>query len=282
MISCVGFVSKHSERDLDLSKSRDRLLKKTLRDLTADPDVLGIYQSGSLAKGNFDCYSDIDLHIIVPPEKKDDFIKNKRQRATRWGKVLFFEGRENTPVVVTHFDCFVKIDSWYRTPDELQPSIWLQGIKANYDPHHLIKSLIEASTKIVYKPAKEDVQFWREKVLSFMHETYRSVMREEKFYAQANLDSIRWLIVSGWYMEKEQHMDTPPGSWSKVGGKRSGLNHCQLAFLESWQLSFHTDDIMHTMIKMIPEFLRLNKQLSNQTGLEANEEEIQIILSRVV
>lgn len=88
---CVGFVSRHLERDLSLPKHRDVLLENALNDLTSDSNVLAIYQAGSLARGNFDNYSDIDLHTIVTPEKKEDFIKDKRIRARKWGDVLFYE-----------------------------------------------------------------------------------------------------------------------------------------------------------------------------------------------
>lgn len=66
----MGFVSRHLERDLSLPEFRNILLENALNDLTSDTDVLAIYQGGSLAKGNSDIYSDIDLHIIVTPRKK--------------------------------------------------------------------------------------------------------------------------------------------------------------------------------------------------------------------
>lgn len=73
----MGFQSKFRERDLELPRHRDKLLENALNDLTNDLDVLAIYLGGSLAKGNFDNYSDIDMHIIVAPEKKPDFIQTK-------------------------------------------------------------------------------------------------------------------------------------------------------------------------------------------------------------
>ncbi|MCM3676869.1 MULTISPECIES: hypothetical protein [Peribacillus] len=45
---CAGFVSKHIERDAFLPKQRDILLENALTDLSADPDVLAIYLTGSL------------------------------------------------------------------------------------------------------------------------------------------------------------------------------------------------------------------------------------------
>jgi predicted nucleotidyltransferase len=87
----TGLSNTHEKRDAMLPIQREQLLNQVLKDLTSDKDVLAIYLNGSLAKGNADRYSDIDLHIIVEPDRKDEFIKGKASRAERWGDVLFYE-----------------------------------------------------------------------------------------------------------------------------------------------------------------------------------------------
>lgn len=279
----MGFVSKHFERDINLPKYRNVLLKNALKDLTADSDVLAIYLGGSLAKGNFDVYSDIDLHIIVASGKKKDFIKEKRKRSSSWGEVLFHEDFSPlSPVIVTHYDCFIKVDSWYHSPEEVVPSIWLKDSDVLYDTHNVISGVIKESSSLVYKTSKEEVEFWRGKVTAFIHETYRAVMRNELYYALSNLDRVRWLIASGWYMEMGQHLDSSYGVWSKVEGKRSKLNHQQLFLLESWHCSRDPQDIMQTMEEMIPEILRLNKFLSKKVDIGENEELIKKIIEMVI
>ncbi|WP_286178874.1 nucleotidyltransferase domain-containing protein [Bacillus sp. B4EP4a] len=131
MVLCAGFVSKHIERDAFLPKQRDILLVNALKDLSADPGVLAIYIAGSLAKGNHDNYSDIDLHTIVIPKRKAEFLKGKRDRANNWGDVSFHEDyNPSSPYVVTHYDTFVKVDSWYHAPEEIVPSIWLKEVSS--------------------------------------------------------------------------------------------------------------------------------------------------------
>ncbi|MFJ7826132.1 aminoglycoside 6-adenylyltransferase [Psychrobacillus sp. NPDC096623] len=275
----MGFESRHLERDLLLPKHRDNLLENVLKDLTSDSNVLAIYLAGSLARGNFDNYSDIDLHIIVTPKKKADYIKNKRNRAKRWGEVLFYEDfNPSSPVVVTHYDSFIKVDSWYHSPEEVVPSIWIKGYKVLYDPNNIISNVINDSAYEVYKPSSEEVIFWRGKLFAFIHETYRAVMREEIYYALSNIDRVRWLVVSGWYMEMEQHLDSPYGVWSKIEGKRSKLNHSQLSLLENWDCGRNTNQIMKALVGMVPEIIRLNKYLSKQVNIEENEDHIKKII----
>ncbi|MFE7064327.1 nucleotidyltransferase domain-containing protein [Sutcliffiella sp. NPDC057660] len=279
----MGLTTKHKERDLLLAVHREVLLENAMKDLTSDKDVLAIYLSGSLAKGSYDAYSDIDLHTIVKPEKKYHFIEEKRSRSAKWGNILYFEdSNPRSPVVVTHYDCFVKVDSWYHAPEEIVPSIWLKGLKVLYDPHNLISGVFEESSKMEYEPSKEEVEFWRGKVVAYIHETYRAAMRDELYYAMSNLDMVRWLVASGWYMEKNQHLDSAYGIWSKVEGKRSKLNKDQLALLACWECGRDPELILSTIVKMYPEIVRLNRKLSDKVGIEEQREHLERLIKMVI
>lgn len=279
----MGFESRHMERDERLPLYREEILARALEDLTFDRNVVAIYLGGSLGKGNFDQYSDIDLHIIVAPEMKKEFIKDKRKRSAKWGNVLFYEEfSPATPVVVTHYDCFIKVDSWYKTLDEVVPSIWLKGLQPLYDPKNVLAPLLLEASKCVYKVEAEDVTFWRNKVLAFLHETYRSVIRNEMYYALSNLDRVRWLIADGWYMEMGKHLDSSYGVWSKIEGNRSELQQWQLSLLASWSCSRDANDIIKKMTNMYPELVRLNTVLHNKTGMDDEEDKFKRIIEMVL
>lgn len=279
----MGLTTKHKVRDLLLASHREVLLENAMKDLTSDKDVLAIYLSGSLAKSSYDAYSDIDLHTIVKPEKKNHFIEEKRSRSAKWGNILYFEdSNPRSPVVVTHYDCFVKVDSWYHALEEIAPFIWLKGLKVLYDPHNLISGVFEESSKMEYEPSKEEVEFWRGKVVAYIHETYRAAMRDELYYALSNLDMVRWLVASGWYMEKNQHLDSAYGVWSKVEGKRSKLNKDQLALLTCWECGREPEHILSTIVKMYPEIVRLNRKLTDKVGIEEQREHLERLIKMVI
>ncbi|MCK1995047.1 nucleotidyltransferase domain-containing protein [Peribacillus muralis] len=258
-----------------MPKHRDILLHNAVRDLSDDGDVLAIYLAGSLAKGNFDEYSDIDLHTVVTKEQKAKYIIGKMERANGWGNAAFHEDHHSSsPYIVTHYDTFVKVDSWYHSPEDVVPSIWMKEIEILYDPFTIMKQIVKASADYVYQPSVEEVELWRGKLLAFIHETYRAVMREERLYARANLDKIRWLIVLGWYMEMGEHIDGPYGAWTKIEGKRSKLDGKKLNLLKEWGSDRNGHEIMKTMRDMIPEFLRINECLSIRLDIEGNEVQI--------
>lgn len=273
---------KYMNRDSKLPEARQGLLENAVKDLKQDPDVLAIYLAGSLAKENADDYSDIDLHTIVKPGKLASFIANKRARAKRWGRILFFEGTATAPVIVSHFDCFVKVDSWYHSAEELQPSLWLKGMKLLHDPNGILKKIQLQSKELDYTLTSQEVEFWRTKMLAFIHETYRASMRGEAYYALANLDSVRWLTAFGWYMEMELHLDSPYQVWSKVEGSRSRLNKKQLKQLADWEASRETRSILEVLKGISTEFTRLNKTLSKRIGIDDDNEMVKQALGLVL
>lgn len=273
---------KHENRDRNLSSNRVELLQNVLADLTADEKVLAIYLAGSLGRGDFDHFSDIDLHVIVETNSKKDFIQNKKARAAKWGNVLFYEGVPTSPVVVTHFDCFIKVDSWYETLEEIEPSIWLKGMKSLYDPSGILNPIIEEISKARFELEADDITYWKTKVLAYFHETYRAVMRKELYYALSNLDRVRWLIADGWYMDMEQHLDSSYGVWSKIEGSRSKLSEEQLALLASWDCNRDPERILEIMHRIYPELLRLNKLLCQKVNMADEEEKFKTILNMVL
>ena len=269
----MTFNSRHENRDRDLPEVREQLLKSASNDLKKDPNVMGIYLAGSLAKANDDLYSDIDLHIVVTSESLSRFVDRKRERPKRWGKVLFYEDVNPVrPVVVVHFEPFVKVDTWYHIAEEIKPSLWLSGCKAIYDPNSIIQSVLDRSEKLEYQVTPSEVELWRGKVLAYIHEVYRSVMRGELYYAVSTLDSFRWQIARGWHMEMGKRVDSGWGVWSKIEGTRSSLMEWQNSLLKSWYCQLDENEIMKTLASMIPEFCRLHSSLCQIAGLEEQKE----------
>lgn len=84
----MGFVTRHKERDLEIPKHRQDLMTAIEKDLFNDDDVLAVFYGGSIGSENMDLYSDIDLRIVVLPEKFQAFISNKKI-ALKSGEMFF-------------------------------------------------------------------------------------------------------------------------------------------------------------------------------------------------
>src|SRR5690606_37463294 len=120
------------------------------------------------------------------------------------------------------------------------PSIWLKGMKILFDPEGILAVIKEEAENSSYELTASEVEFWRTKMLAYVHETYRAAMRGQPYYALANLDSARWLMASGWYMEMGRHLDSPYKVWSKIEGARSLLGDSRLELLADWQADRET------------------------------------------
>ncbi|WNB93853.1 aminoglycoside 6-adenylyltransferase [Bacillus sp. NEB1478] len=262
----MGFVSKYYERDVALPKKLKALQEAIHQDLNNDPHIDAYFYGGSLANKNTDHYSDLDLRIVVKEDVYENFRLNKKERAKRWGDVLYYEGYPNATHSVAHFREFIKVDTFYYKPNDLQPSVYLKKAMIVIDHYGIVTDIVEKSQAIHYTLSIEEFEIWRGKYFAHMHEVYRRVMREELYYALSSLDKMRCSIAMGWDMEKDR---TPNflGDWSKYEGKRSHLATWQLALLESWDCNRDPQEIFKVFKAVNSEFKRVHNVLCEKLGI---------------
>lgn len=58
---------------------------------THDPAVAGMFLGGSLASGTADAWSDIDLRVVVRPERHAGFVEQRLDIPRAWDGFLFNE-----------------------------------------------------------------------------------------------------------------------------------------------------------------------------------------------
>jgi hypothetical protein len=277
----VGLEFKHKERDLEIPKHREDLLNAIEKHLIDDENILGVFYGGSLGNKNTDLYSDIDLRIIVKDDVFEEYRLNKKQRAKNWGKILFFEDFPWASYSVAHYNTFIKVDTFYYKAKDVKPSIWLQNIKIVHDTNCLLKNVLEKSMQLTYLPSVQEVEIWRTKFFAYVHEAYRRAMRKEIYYALHCLDNLRLSIVTGWYMDAGIQPNTF-GDWAKLEGNRSKLLEWQLNLLEQWYSSREPNDIIEVIKSIIPEFLKVHKNLCSKLEIDENLKWIEEILNMVL
>jgi len=278
----MNYQTRHYLRDSKLPECRNELLNKIVHFFKEMTGVQGIFLGGSIAKGNEDLFSDIDLRVVVDEECYNDFVKSKQSLAAQFGDVLFFEDMNpKAPFTIAHFSNFVKVDLFIYSFTTIHPSIWLQGIKIIFDETGKLHDLMEQSKKIVYQVSKEEVERWRGKAFSYIHEVYRRVLRNEMYYALTMINNLRSFIVNGWNMEAGRHSNDA-WDWSKIEGDRSDLESWQLCLLSGWMCGRDAEDIMKTLHSMIPEFRRLHFVLCEKTGIDCDQDRFDRIVNMVL
>lgn len=251
------------------------------QDLINDDNILAVFYGGSLGNKNTDLYSDIDLRIVVKDEVYEQYRSNKKQRANKWGNVVFFEDFPWATHSVAHYDGFIKVDTFYYKTKDIQPSVWLQNIKIVHDTTGIMQDILDKSMNLFYQPTVEEIEIWRTKFFAYAHEAYRRAMRKEIYYALHCLDNLRLSMITAWYMDEGIQPNTF-GDWAKLEGNRSKLNELQLPLLESWHSSREPSEIMDTMRRIIPEFKKVHKNLCIKFKVEEDPEWVDKVFEMIL
>lgn len=83
-------------REQRLIEARDQLLAFAHQVFASNSDVVGVFLSGSVAAGSSDAHSDIDLRVVVRPEREAWFIEHRCEIPQHWPDFLFNEWRPGT------------------------------------------------------------------------------------------------------------------------------------------------------------------------------------------
>ncbi|WP_444684777.1 nucleotidyltransferase domain-containing protein [Alkalicoccus luteus] len=237
---------------------RERLCRALEVDLMQVEAVRGVFYGGSVATGETDTWSDIDVRIVVDDASFSAFIAEKQVRPERWGNVLFYEDPgKHLPYTIIHYRSFVKIDCFYYRQSELKPDPFFRSIWVVYDPDETLAALKQQSAGTTRKPSAEDVERWRGKVFAYLHEIRRRTERDEQHYARQCADMLSWSLAAGWLMARGD-MPDGFGSWSKLEGPRSRLMEAEQKQLQA--LSRVTEPIDRARL-FIPMFLNVHSRV---------------------
>lgn len=279
---CMTFQNKFEQRDLSLPDCRNRLLSAIEHDLVNDNDVLALFYGGSIGNENTDLYSDIDLRVVVKPEKLKAFISNKKTRPKNWGNVLFIEDTNpNGIYTVVHYDCFVKVDTFYYKPGDIHPSTWLKNIKIVKDTNGFMAETLEQSSVLNYEPTIKKFELWRGKFFAYLHEAYRRSMREEYYYALNCIDNLRLSMSMAWYMDKGIQPNAL-GDWAKYEGERSELDSRQQRLLQKWACGRNQIEIFNVMEQIVYEFENVHRSLCQKLNVNEDANWVRQIVEMVV
>ncbi len=183
-------------REDSLIAARGRLLGFAQQHFASNADVAGIFLAGSLGAGVADAYSDIDLRVVVKPERHAWFVEHRRETPARWPDFLFNEWRPGTLHCVSHFRFFVKIDIFYFSEDGLEPSPWYTlPVRILFDPRGVVEGLIKRSAGLRFEVTEEDLDYSISKGLAAPHEVFRRIQRDELVFTQTLLDELRFHMI---------------------------------------------------------------------------------------
>lgn len=179
-----------------LNRARQQLFDNIVEYFLGKEGVEALYIQGSVASASADEYSDIDFRVVVHPHLYQHFLAERFTAPQQWGDWLYNEWAGNDWVCVSHYKPFNKIDVLYFDVHKLQPSPWfLLPTQVIYDPQNLIEGVIQASQGLSFIPDQKEIDRLISKGLAYSEEIYRRIMRDELFYGQSQLDSLRAILI---------------------------------------------------------------------------------------
>lgn len=107
-------------------------LKAISESLVEDPLVQAVFVKGSIARGEEDEFSDIDLYCLVKEEDKGDFLNKRIGHLEKYRKVLFYEDFFIiAPQIIAVYDNLLHVDLYTVTEDTFLEKDYF---KVLYDP----------------------------------------------------------------------------------------------------------------------------------------------------
>jgi predicted nucleotidyltransferase len=179
------------------TRARRQALDAAAADLRQADWCLGVVVVGSVAAGNDDAWSDIDMRVIVAPDACDDIIARRYEITRRWGEVLFEEIVPRSNLAIVHFRPFFKMDVFYYRPADLTPSHWwLLPQMILYDPQGILADVIARSKLVPADSVGSDLRFLKTRAVAAAEEARRKMLRGQPVYAQAFLTELRELVAA--------------------------------------------------------------------------------------
>ena len=131
-----------------LPAQRD-LLERVLACYAADERVLGLMLYGSLAQGEGDAFSDIDLNVVTDPAHHADLLAEALATAGSFGRLLynFRGGRDEPTQFYAYYDSHVKLDLDFMLPGQI-------GVYVERRNHRVFKDVTGDLAQAVERAAR--------------------------------------------------------------------------------------------------------------------------------
>ncbi|WP_305024204.1 GNAT family N-acetyltransferase [Paenibacillus lacisoli] len=190
---------------------QNEAIQRVCRSLQAEPGVQAIFLKGSLARGEGDTYSDVDLYCMVADEEINAFLPERIRIMEAYRPLIYWsEASFVGPQIVGVYDDGLHLDLYTVTYGSLPRTDALQVL---YDPQDKLKDYVECRYPL--EPAV---------LIRTIHEFMFTLLEFETAYSRG--DSI-WASQLGHYMAGDlasliRYLDNPAAA--HLGLKRLSQN----------------------------------------------------------
>src|SRR5699024_12336038 len=125
---------------------QDEAVKIISQSLMKDKRVKAIFLKGSMGRGEYDEYSDVDLYCLVDEADEDTFLIHRLRHLESYRKILFYEDLFIiAPQIIAVFDNLLHVDLFTVTETTFKEKDFFLVL---YDPENSLSKI--QSTKNLY------------------------------------------------------------------------------------------------------------------------------------
>lgn len=218
--------------------------------------ILGMWVVGSLAQGNFDSFSDIDLYLLVDDKDIDEIYAKRRLLAEKIGSILstFEVDWGNCQLYGVIYEDCLEVDFCYTTPSILQI---FGPFKIEIDKTGTLKSLLKEKTiqfDVNYTSIiSHELDFIPYNIINLIHQ----LARKNLWVAHYHLETLRNRIIKLIYGVKNQIFDEEFKNVEEVVDEAVLINllksFVKFELKELIKASFKLFDILFLLIPELPK-----------------------------
>ncbi|ACB84651.1 nucleotidyltransferase domain-containing protein [Natranaerobius thermophilus] len=153
---------------------QEEAIESILPHVKNDEAVEAVFLKGSIARGEYDEYSDVDFYCLVKEDKKADFLEKRFDYLRKYRNLIFWsESNFVGPQIVAVFDNGLHFDFYTVTEPTLPEK---DEIKVLYDPKQLLSD---------YKP--KSLSFTSKQIIKLFNSFTFSLLEFETAYLRKDL-----------------------------------------------------------------------------------------------
>ena len=176
------------------------LLENALSKLWSDERVIGLLIGGSIAQGEVDFYSDVDLYVITRDEDFDKVFSERDVVAEAVGVPLFRFIADHNPGgehdFITMYEGPVKVDWMYCCRSDIVPEKkWATGLIVKDEGGFLQKAQELWQGEELVQPTDEEVLNLNQKFWTWCWYVFGKIMRGERWQALSGIHAIRRMAL---------------------------------------------------------------------------------------
>jgi predicted nucleotidyltransferase len=177
-----------------------QLLERAVAYFQADQRVVAVALGGSIAVGNMDFYSDIDLDIVARDDDFDAVFAARDKAAVAVGQPLFRFIADHLPIgahlYIVLYDGPIKLDFNYLSATDVKPSWTLAGRVILKDTNGFLAAVKSQSAELnTDQPPRERVLSLNQKFWTWCWYVFGKIKRGELWEALDGINSIRSLAI---------------------------------------------------------------------------------------